>query len=69
MRSGRNFGSFLVLVYITFAHGRMDGQSFFEKVFYFLLLTDPDAVFNELYRSLYVKLQVESTELIFIEKK
>ena len=35
---------------------------------FFLLLTDLDAVFNGLYLSLYVKLQMQITELIFIEK-
>ena len=37
----------------------------------FLLLTDLDAVLNglQVYWSLYVKLQVQITELIFIEKK
>ena len=34
----------------------------------FLLLTDLDAVFNGLYWSLYVKLQVQTAEVIFIEK-
>ena len=34
----------------------------------FLLLTDLDAVFNGLYWSSYVKLQVQITELIFIGK-
>ena len=34
----------------------------------FLFLTDLDAVFNGLYWSLYVKLQVQTTEIIFIEK-
>ena len=33
------------------------------------VLTDLDAVFNGLYWSLYVKLQVQITGLIFIEKK
>ena len=34
----------------------------------FLLLTDLDVVFNGLYWSLFVKLQVQITELIVIEK-
>ena len=40
----------------------------FKNKINFLLLTDLDAVFNGLHWSLYVKLQVQTTELIFIEK-
>ena len=57
-----------ILFKITYVNSLKDFLEESFKLIIFLLLTDLDAVFNGLYGSLYVKLQVQITELIFIEK-